>query len=207
MTRRPLERWLAGLAVAWVALVALVAAGAATLTPADVASSPDRLAAGEVWRLLSSALIVDDDAPLLQVALLAGATAVVLVRHGAIVWWIAALAGHIGSALLAYALIGVAAGLGSPSADRVGDDWDYGISCVLAALLGVLFAGAIGRLRGRRRAARDVALVAATSVCFVLWLLTVDWYGLEHLLAFAIGAAVLPALDQRAPAIADSLRP
>ena len=165
--------------------------------PPDVGASPDALVDGGLWRLLSSSLIVDADFPGLQLALLGAVTAVVLIRHGAIVWWLAALAGHVGSALIAYALIAVAGQLGSGSAERFEDDWDYGISCVLAALAGVLFAGGVRRLRSGLGGARDVGLVAAATAGLVAWLATIDWYGAEHLLAFALGAWVLLARESR----------
>jgi hypothetical protein len=196
--RRALERLLAAAAVAWLAAVALLEVAGADPLPVDVGSSPDTLVAGDAWRLLSSALIVDSALPLLQVAVTAAVTAVVLVRHGPIVWWLAALAGHVGSTLIAYALIGGAIALGSASADRVADDWDFGISCVLAAEAGVLFAGGLRRLRGGRGDARDIALVVATSLGLLATLATIDWYGIEHQFAFALGAWILVACERQA---------
>jgi hypothetical protein len=187
------SKLLTAAAVAWLAAVALIQIAQPDLSPARLGASPDAVADGELWRLLSSSLIVDSDLPAVQIAVLAAATAVVLVRHGPVVWWLAALIGHVGSALVAYGLIAVAAGLGSDSADRFEDDWDYGLSCVLAALAGVLFAGALRRLRDGRGRARDVVLMAATSLGLLAWLVTIDWYGDEHVLAFALGAGVLIA--------------
>jgi hypothetical protein len=190
-----LERRLAALAVAWLAAVALIVVTGADVTPADVGASPDATADGAVWRLLTSALVVDSGLPGLQLALVAAATALVLIRHGATIWWLAALAGHVGSALIAYAIIAGAIALGSASADRAADDHDYGISCVLAALFGVVFAGSLRRLRdsGTHRDPRDVALVAATALGLIAWVATIDWFGVEHPIAFALGAAVLVA--------------
>jgi hypothetical protein len=196
---RARERLLVAAAVAWLAVVALIDLLGAEPAPADVGSSPDALAAGEPWRLLSSALIIDSGLPLLQVAVLAAVTALVLVRHGAIVWWLAALAGHVGSALIAYVLIGGAVALGSASAERATDDWDFGISCVLAAEAGVLFTGGLRRLRSGRGGAGDAGLVAATSLGLVAWLTTIDWYGIEHPFAFALGAWTLLAYERRRP--------
>ena len=139
------NRLLTAATVIWLAAVAAFELGGTV--PADVGASPDAVADGEVWRLLSSSLLIDAGLPALQLALLAAATALVIRRAGPRVWWVAALVGHVVSALLAYASIGVAIALGSDSADRVADDWDYGISCVLAALTGVLFADALGRVR------------------------------------------------------------
>jgi hypothetical protein len=104
--RRAPERLLAAAAFAWLASVALIDLLGAPLEPVDVGASPDELVAGEAWRLLGSALIVDSGLAPLQIALLTVTTAVVLARHGAVVWWLAALTGHLGSTLIAYALIG-----------------------------------------------------------------------------------------------------
>jgi hypothetical protein len=198
--RRPpqstLRRLLVALTIGWLAAVLAIQLSGPALTPADVASSPDSLAAGQLVRLLSSSLIIDDDLPLAQFALLAAVTAVVLVRHGAIVWWLAALVGHIGSALIAYAIIALAVALGSGLAERFTDTRDYGISCVLAAELGVLFMSGMPRRGGRRgtrgrRGSRFDAVLAVASVSLLVWLVEPDWFGLEHSIAFAIGAAVL----------------
>ena len=183
------ERVLAGLAVAWVAAVAVIWAAGPELTPAEVGARPKSL--GDVWRLLTSSLIVDAGLPLAQIALLAGATAFVLVRHGPAVWWLAALAGHVGSALVAYGLIAIADALGSDSAERVKDDWDYGISCVLAAQFGVLFAGALRRRRAGRGGPVDTGLLVITAAGLVAWCVTIDWYGVEHVIAFGLGAAIV----------------
>lgn len=200
--RRSLERLLTAAAVAWLVAVALISILDPGLDPADVGASPDTVAAWELWRLVTSSLIVDADVPLLQIAVLVAATALVLVRYGPIVWWLAALIGHVGSALMAYALIAVAGALGSDSAERFEDDWDYGISCVLAALAGVLFAGGVRALRAGRGGALDVGVVVAASLGLLGWLVTIDWYGVEHLLAFALGAGVVTVAgdDVTAPA-------
>ena len=198
------NRLLTAATVVWLAAVAALELGGAA--PADIGASPDAVADGEVWRLLSSSLLVDAGLPWLQLALLAAASAVVIRRAGPRVWWVAALVGHVVSALLAYASIGVAIALGSGSADRVADDWDYGISCVLAAQTGVLFADALGRVRaGRADPARaggrarpvDLALLAVTGGAAVLWVATISWYGVEHPLAFALGAAILVVARRR----------
>lgn len=179
-------------AAAYVALVAAIELFGLGLSPDELGSSPDTLVRGEVWHLLTSALLVDGEVPLLQIALLAAVTTAVIVRHGPRIWWAAALLGHVGSALLAYAAIGVAIVLGNDAADATSDDWDYGVSCVMAAQFGVLFAGAVLRMRrAGRRDPFDLLFVAAACVAFVTWLATIDWYGIEHPLAFAIGAAVL----------------
>lgn len=196
------DRLLALAAVLWIAAAVAIELGAFGLSAARLGSSPDTFVAGEPWRLLTSSLLVDGALTAAQVALLAAVTVAVLARHGARIWWTAALLGHVGSALLAYAAIGIAVALGNAAAERISDDWDYGVSCVLAAQFGVLFAGAA--LRRRRGAAGplDALLAAAALLALLAWTVTIDWYGVEHQLAFAIGAAVLLLADRRAAASA-----
>jgi hypothetical protein len=185
------------LAGAWLVAVAVIRIAGVDLTPPDIGASPDTLVAGDLGRLLSSSLIVDASLPLAQIALLALATVLVIARWGPRLWWVAALVGHVGSALIAYAVIALGIALGFGSAERIADDWDYGISCVLASLFGVLFAGSVRRLRGGRGGRADWALLAVTTAGLALWLATIDWYGIEHPIAFALGAAVLVWWERR----------
>lgn len=178
---------LTALALAWLAAVVLVEATGA-VTAADVASSPDAVTAGRLWTLLSSSLVTDATFAFGQIGIVALLTALVLWRDGAVVWWIAALAGHIGSALIAYASIGIAVALGSDSAERFTDAPDYGISCVLAALNGALLATAVARIRAHRADALDIAVLPVTALVAVFWFATLDWYGAEHVYATVLGA-------------------
>lgn len=184
-------------AAAYVVLVAAIELLGLGLSPDELGSSPDSLVSGEVWHLLTSALLVDGEVPLFQLALLAAVTAAVIMRHGPRIWWAAALLGHVGSALLAYVAIGIAIALGNGAADAISDDWDYGVSCVMAAQFGVLFAGAVLHRRRGRGDTVDLLLIGAACVALLAWLATIDWYGIEHPLAFAIGAAVLLVADRR----------
>jgi len=133
------------------------------------------VADGELWRLFTSALVVEGFAAPQIVVTAAAAFAVIRLR-GPLVWWAAVIAGHVGSALLAYAIIGIA------GADSAADDPDFGISCVLGASLGALFAcgwwvvGAVGFL--------------------LLLPFSLDWYGPEHPLSFVLGALVVGAADR-----------
>jgi hypothetical protein len=134
------------------------------------------VADGQLWRLLSSGLVVDGIAAP-QIALTALAALVAIRAVGPAVWWVAAIVGHVGSALLNYAIIGIAIELGSDGARAAADDPDFGISCVLGATLGVLFASGY-RVLG--------------IVSFVLLLpFSLDWYGPEHPLSFLLGAGVV----------------
>jgi hypothetical protein len=157
-------------------LVAVVALEIAGVDSASLQASADLVADGEVWRLFTSALVVDGVAAP-QIALTALAAFAVIRLQGAVVWWAAALVGHVGSALIAYAIIGIAIALGSNGAEAAANDPDFGISCVLGASLGALFAS------GWR-------VVGAAG--FVLLLpFSLDWYGPEHPLSFVLGALVV----------------
>ena len=148
----------------------------ATADTSDLQSSADQVADGELWRLFSSGLVVDGVAAP-QIALTALAAFAVIRLQGAAVWWAAVLVGHVGSALIAYAIVGIAVALGSGGAEAAANDPDFGISCVLGATLGALFASG-WRVVG--------------AIGFVLLLpFSLDWYGPEHPLSFVLGALVV----------------
>jgi hypothetical protein len=111
-----------------------------------------------------------------QIVLAAAAAFAVIRLRGPLVWWAAVLVGHVGSALLTYAIIGIA------GADAAADDPDFGISCVLGASLGALFASG-------RRVLGAIGFLALLPFSF-------DWYGPEHPLSFVLGALVVAAADR-----------
>ena len=153
-------------------LIALAAAYFVAAAIGIVApSSADAIAHGRVWLLLTSALAAQGPAPLAQVAIAAGVAALAIDRLGAAAWWRAALAGHIVSALLAYALIAVA------NAHAAAATPDYGVSCVLGASLGALLT-----VKGNARVVGAVGTLALVPLSF-------SWIGLEHPLSVAVGAA------------------
>jgi hypothetical protein len=178
---------LSGVALAVLYFVAVIVVTilerSGTVAVGELQASADLVADGEVWRLLSSGLVVEGLA-VPQIAVTALAAGIVIRLEGAVLWWWAALVGHVGSALLAYAIIGVAVALGSGGAKAAADDPDYGISCVLGGTLGAMFAA------GYRR--RDAALVGmGLAGGIVLLPFSLDWYGPEHPLSFVLGAAVV----------------
>ncbi|MDA0138701.1 hypothetical protein [Solirubrobacter deserti] len=148
-------------------------------------ASAETIARGRIWLLLTSALAAQGPMPLAQVALTAAVAGLVVGRLGARAWWRAAFVGHVGSALIAYALIAFA------GAERAAATPDYGVSCVLGASFGALLT-----VNGRVR----VLGIAGT---LALLPLSSGWIGLEHPLAVVLGAAV----TARARAAARSPRP
>lgn len=166
------------------AAAAYFVAAAIGVEPDALRASADKLAGGQVWVLLTSALDAQGPLPRLQVALAAAVAALVIARDGARLWWGVALAGHVLSALVAYAAIAIAVALGSDGAAHAAAQPDYGVSCVLAAGLGALLT------RRGDRTSRVIG-IAGTAVLLPF---SVSWYGSEHLLAVAFGAAAAIAL-------------
>jgi hypothetical protein len=181
-----LDRALTSAAVAYfaavIAITILVRSG--DLSASEIDSSADGLVDGRVLRLLSSGITVAGPLAVWQILLCAFVAAVVIQREGAAVWWVAALAGHVGSALISYAIIGLAWGLDSGSAEDAANDPDYGISAVLGASLGALFAS--GLRAGDR-------MITGFGIAGFVGLLpfSVGWLDIEHPLAFGLGAAVV----------------
>jgi hypothetical protein len=127
-----------------------------------------------------------------QIVVGALAAAMVIRREGAFVWWIAALVGHIGSALISYGIVALAAASGSNAAENADNDPDYGISAVLAATLGALLTSG---LRARDRAVTAVGIVALLA----LLPFSIGWLELQHPLAFGLGATVVLRLGSANP--------
>ena len=186
------------LAVAWLTAVCVIAlARARTGLPdaAALASSPRGVMHGEVWTLLTSGLVIAGP-PASELAGTALVVAGVLQALGGPKFWAVALSGHVGATLVAYAGIGVLAGAGWSGVDGVLDAPDYGISAVWAACIGALVAAA-ARRRGRRGLAASLLATAGLAVFAVVigqpWSLA----GVEHVLAFVLGAAVVAVADSR----------
>jgi hypothetical protein len=177
--------------VAALAVVALLRAVAGVPTVTDVASSPWSVAHGQIWTLVTSAFVVSGP-PVAEIAGVAAVGALLILRQGPATFWRAALAGHIGSAVLAYAALGVLAAAGVHLTHRVLHNPDYGVSCVWAGVVGALGVSAIRRLHRRRRRGALAALIASYTVLLVLSLVVgAALLRAEHTLALLLGAAVM----------------
>jgi hypothetical protein len=191
--RLPLaETALAAYFAAAVAIAVLPAAGVAQQSLVGaLAFSPDDLVTGRLWLLPLSGLIVDGTS-WNQLALLAEIAAALVVLAGARTFWRAAIAGHVGSTLIAYALLGVLA-LTDPSS--VGDlfrDPDYGVSCVWAGCVGALAVVAARRCstwpaRVAVAGFASAPLISLVHGGFVTSSGTVHLATIEHALAFGLG--------------------
>jgi hypothetical protein len=169
--------WLAAI-VAYVAAVAVTHAQRA----APAFTSPQGVLHGRIVELLTSGLYVAGGPPAddLAVPALAAALALAVLVVGARRTVGAAVLGHVGATLAVYAAIG-ALWLGGIHVWRAAlDAPDYGISCVYAAALGLVAAGA------RPLPLRVLALAAAVATLQ----LGGDLAGWEHFLALAAGALV-----------------
>ena len=162
------------------------------LSPSTIDSNADGVADGHLLGLLTSAIAVAGPLVVWQIALGAFVTAVVIRREGAAVWWVAALVGHVGSAVVSYAIIGLASALGSASADDAANDPDYGISAVLGASLGALFAS------GLRAGDRMITTFGIAGFVGLLPF-SFGWLDVEHPVAFGLGAAVVLRLGSTDP--------
>jgi hypothetical protein len=153
----------------------------------SLTSSADAAAHGRVWLLLTSGLVIDG-VPWLQLAVLAGVMVFALVRLGAARLWIVGLSAHVGSALLAYAGLGVIDAIGASQTDA--HEADYGVSVLFAGLLGALACS------GGRRLALVIGVLSLGG--FAIGLEDASWLAnVEHVLGFAIGAGLNVVLDRR----------
>lgn len=151
---------------------------------ADVASSPEQIADGQLWLLLTSGLVIDG-LPWAQLALLTLALVTAVRWLGTGPTWVVALSAHVGATLVAYAGVAVLWLVDRSLVEGVADQADYGVSVILAGVAGALAVAA--RSRGVA-----VAVAAAAGVGFTATLWTSSGLAsAEHALGFAIGAALI----------------
>jgi hypothetical protein len=179
------RRALTALLLAWLAAVVVIAiTREASGVPhlAGLASTPDLIAHGRLWTLLTSALPVSRY-PILEIPGLLAAIYGVWRLAGLGAVWTAALAAHIGATLVVYGAVGGLWLADRGAVDRFVDRLDYGISAVWLGELGLLTALLWNR---NRRAAIGVG-GASIAVSAALLPFAGEIASAEHFLALAIG--------------------
>jgi hypothetical protein len=155
----------------------------------SLASTPDAVADGRLWLLLTSALIADRPAvPSLLGFWIVGVAALLLCSARIVAG--AATLGHVCSALAVYGLIALVRVADPHAFASVMQLGDYGLSAIIGAWLGVIARVLWGRHRGRLA---HVAVVAGSLGCAGIGIALrpdLTFLDTEHLVAFAIGLAV-----------------
>jgi len=174
----------------------LTAAERERLIPLSVlAASPHALGEARLWSLLTSALLVQS--PLFwSLASFALFGALTLKVCGTRVLLISALAGHVASTLVVYALLDLARTFDPGAFEAVLSSPDYGVSAISAAWLGAV-ASVSWRAPGRTPLGRiATALAVVATALFGLTLRRhVSFLDLEHVVAFCIGLVVAVRLS------------
>ena len=172
----------------------------------DLAASPHAVAEARVWSLLTSALLVQSPLfwSLASFALLGALTIKVC---GARLLLISALAGHVASTLVVYALLDLARTFDPHAFEAALSAPDYGVSAISAAWLGAIASVA---WRARDGVVRDKIATALAVVATTLFGLIVrrhvSFLDLEHVVAFCIGVVVSVRLSRTARATRLELR-
>lgn len=159
------------------------------LSVATLAATPREVGEGKVWLVLTSGLLADRPAVPSLVGFWLVGFAVLLVVSARVAAGVA-LGGHTLSALGVYGVVGLARLLDPHAFASVVGLADYGLSAMIAAWLGAIACVLWRRYPGRGRR----VLVALGSVgCAGIGLALrpqVTFLDTEHLLAYAIGAAL-----------------
>ncbi len=164
-------------AVALAVSVVTVLTRLGALSLRDFASTPQGVADGREWQLLTSAFVADRPAvPSVVGFTIVGLAALALA--GARILWTAAVAGHVLATVVVYAALDAA----QVTVSRP----DYGTSAIIAAWIGVI-ACCLWR-RGAPRAAIGLCVVAAVVAWFFRPQL--DILDTEHGVALAVGIGV-----------------
>jgi len=156
------------------------------------AASPDAVAHGRWWTLITSGFLIVPPLMALQVAALLALGFVDIRLCGARVFWTAVVLAHFLSTGLVYCAVWIIGGVGLASMNTVSRQPDYGISLVWFAGIGVLVA-AMGRRAwsaGLSPAYRRLLLASAILVPLVVVLFDGPAH-YEHVVALLLSAAVV----------------
>ena len=168
-----------------------------------IAATPDSFWDGRLWLLLTSAPVAQSPLSLSLISLVVVALAV-LWSCGSRVLWLSAVIGHAGSTLVLYAAIGALALADRDTVSNLLSEEDYGVSAIFAAWLGAAAARCWLRRRGAWEEKVGVVLVCL-GTGLVAWLVrgepTPSVLDSEHVVAFAVGAAIAAAPLRSPPAL------
>ena len=156
--------------------------------PSHVAASYERvLDRGELWTLVTSAVVADDPV-WISLASFAAITAVALLVCGGQLFWLAAAAAHVGSAISIYLFMALSravdGGLFTASVLRP----DFGVSTMQGGILGAT-AFVLWRTSSGSRTRRALVVAGVCVLAAIAWRLHPDPSVLtyEHHVAFLIG--------------------
>jgi hypothetical protein len=175
-----------------VVIVALLPAGTHGTLVTALAFSPRDLVFGRLWLLPLSAVVIDGET-WLQIAVLVQAAVALAVVAGAGTFWRAAILAHVGSTLIAYAILRVLSVADHPATGDLFRDPDYGVSCVWLGSVGALAvvcarSWASTHAKVALAATLGAPIVALLAAGFVTPAGTLDLASVEHLFAFPLGA-------------------
>jgi hypothetical protein len=190
-SRVSLAGWASGLGLVCLVTGITFATRAHELPLRPFVASATRIAAGQVWVLPMSALVVARPV-LIGLAVFVVLALATLRICGARTFWLAAALGHAGATLLVYGIIGSTQLVDVGAFARAAATPDFGVSAIQGAWVGAITATAWARAGVGYR---DRSLVAA-GVCALAgvgWWLHPDPSILttEHLFAFFIGCALV----------------
>ena len=185
--------WASGIAFVVVVAVLTFATRAHELPLAPFVATAAKIASGQLWVLPASALIVDRPV-LIGLAAFAALAVATLRFCGPRVFWLAALVGHVGSALAVYAIIGTARLVDPHLFTSALVSPDFGVSAMQGAWVGAIATTAWLRAGSDARL-RTVVAAGVCVVAAVAWWLHPDPSILttEHAFAFFIGCGIVAA--------------
>lgn len=188
-------RWTAVAVASAVASTLLVRTGVLPLSA--FGASPQRVAEGKDWLLLTSALVADD--PVVAALISFAAFAAVALRVlGPRLFVVTALLGHVGSTVLVYGLIAAARAVQPSAFEAVLNHTDHGQSAMQAAWLGAV--AAVAWTHRRSRLARATIAASCVLVGIVAWLVRPDLTILDLDHGFACGLGIATAVAVQASA-------
>jgi hypothetical protein len=198
----------------WTALTIAHAAG--RFPTNALAATPARVAQGQVWRLLTSGLVVQRPIVLSLVSFVLLAVLVVVICGPRLLWLVMIL-GHVCSTLVAYGLLPAVSLVDHAAYTAVVQAPDYGVSAIAAAWLGAVACTAWMH-RGSSARGKAAVLLSCAAVAVFAFLVErhvqrhLTFLDSEHVFAFAVGvlavakrwrfslAALVPARALKAPA-------